>query len=218
MNLLVDLDGTITEPAPGIIGSVRYALDVLNIAAPPGDDLHWVIGPPLRQMFPKLGVPADQVERAVDLYREKYTGGLMYDAFVHEGIPEALDAMRADGHRLFVCTSKPHVYAAKILERFDVAKHFEAIHGAELDGTRDNKADLIAYILATHALSPSETIMIGDTPYDVEGARRNGLPTIGVTWGHGAERLAAASPAAICNHARELPAAVRALAQATAAT
>lgn len=213
-SLLVDLDGTITEPAPGIIGSVRHALEQVGVTPAADDDLRWVIGPPLRVVFPKLGVAPGDVERAVSLYRERYVGGLMFDALVHEGTPEALAALRADGATLFVCTSKPHMFARRIIAHFGLADLFEEIYGAELDGTRDNKGELIAYILAQRAIDPKQAIMIGDTPYDVEGARSNGVACVGVTWGHGEARLARANPAAICKHPRDLPAIVRRLAAA----
>lgn len=214
VSLLVDLDGTLTEPAPGIIGSVRHALDQVGISPAPGDDLRWVIGPPMRATFVKIGVPAENIERAVSLYREKYTGGAMYDATVHAGMHEALAELKAEGARLFVCTSKPHAYAGNIIAHFGFADLFEEIYGAELDGTRGDKAELIAYILKQRAIDPKRAIMIGDTPYDVEGARKNGVVCIGVTWGHGEERLARANPAAICERPADLPAIVRRLATA----
>jgi phosphoglycolate phosphatase len=213
VSLLVDLDGTIVEPEAGIIGSVRHALDELGVAPKPGDDLRWVIGPPLRTVLPKIGVPADQVERGVALYRERYTGGLMYDAEVYDGMREALSALRDDGFRMFICTSKPHVYARKIAAHFGVLEFFEELHGAELNGVRDNKGDLIAHMLALYGIEPDDAIMIGDTPFDVEGARQNGMRCVGVSWGHGQERLAAANPAAICERPADLLNAVRRLAR-----
>ena len=212
VSLLVDLDGTLTEPAPGIIGSVRYALEQVGVEAPAGDNLHWVIGPPLRDMFVKLGVPQQDVERAVALYRDRYVGNLMYDATVHAGMHEALASLRAMGARLYVATSKPHSYARQILAHFEFAELFDDIYGAELDGARSNKAELIAYILSERGVDPKNAIMIGDTPYDVEGARKNGVVCIGVTWGHGADRLAASQPAAICERPADLPQIVRRLA------
>lgn len=213
MNLLVDLDGTITDPAPGILTSVRFALQGVGVAPPSADSLHWVIGPPLRVTFPQLGVAPADVERAVGLYRERYvTRGGMYEAALIPGIGEALRALARDGHRLYVATSKPHVYATPIIAHFGLADVFDAIHGAELDGSIDSKADVIASILSRHAIAPQTCIMIGDTPFDVEGARRHGIPTIGVSWGHGGERLAASGPALIVASTEELPAAVESLA------
>lgn len=185
MDILIDLDGTVHDPAPGIIGSVQYALRELGLAVPRHEDLHWVIGPPLRVVFPQIGVKAGDVERAVQLYRVNYRNGAMYDAIVYDGIPAALDAMKALGARLIMATSKPHPFAKPIMERFGLADRFAAIHGAELDGTRDDKAELIAHIIAEEGVDPRRAVMIGDRKFDCLGAGRHGIPTIGVLWGYG---------------------------------
>ena len=148
MDVLVDLDGTLLDPKPGILGSIQYALRRLGAPVPPIDDLAWAIGPPLRTTFPKLLGGADRTEEAVALYRENYRNGAMYDAVVYPGIPQALEALAAAGCRLIIATAKPHFFARPILEHFDLARHFAAIYGPELDGTNDSKADLIAHIIA----------------------------------------------------------------------
>lgn len=209
MNLLVDLDGTITDPAPGILGSVRFALERLGIPVPAAD-ISWVIGPPLRASFPRLGVPEDRIEAAIGYYREKYAGGAMFECLLCDGMEPALRALKAQGHRLFVATSKPHVFARPLIAHFGLDDVFIAVHGAELDGRNDAKKDVIASILTTHGVSPAECLMIGDTAFDVEGARHHGIATIGVSWGHGGARLAASGPAMLIDHARELPGAVAA--------
>lgn len=209
MNVLFDLDGTITDPKPGITAAVRYALDSLGRPAEADDDLAWVIGPPLRDTFRTLlGGEAD-VERAIGLYREHYGNGGLTDATVVPGIVEAMDSLAGAGSRLFVATSKPHVFAKRVLGHFGLDGRFVTIHGAELDGTRDHKGELIAYILATEGLAPARTIMIGDREHDVIGASRNGLPCIGVTWGYGSvAELEAAGAAHICEAPPHLPATV----------
>ena len=147
MDVLVDLDGTLLDPKPGILGSIQYALRCLGAPVPPIDDLAWAIGPPLRTTFPRLLGGAGRTEEAVALYRENYRNGAMYDAVVYTGIPQALEALTAAGCRLIVATAKPHFFARPILEHFDLARHFAAIYGPELDGTNDSKADLIAHIM-----------------------------------------------------------------------
>lgn len=190
MDILIDLDGTVHDPAPGIVGSVQYALRELGLPVPPAPDLHWVIGPPLRVVFPQIGVKADDVERAVQLYRVNYRGGAMYDAIVYEGVPDALDTLREMGARLIMATSKPHPFAKPIMEKFGLAGRFAAIHGAELDGTRDDKAELIRYIIETEGVDPGRAVMVGDRKFDCLGASKNGIPTVGVLWGYGtAEEL-----------------------------
>jgi phosphoglycolate phosphatase len=203
MDILFDLDGTLVDPKPGLIGSVQYALQKLGHPVPSPDELLWLIGPPFRVSFPKLLGSADRVEEAIAHYRERYLGGAMLDAIVYDGIPEALAALRAAGHRLMVATSKPHRYARPILEHFGLAGAFHAIHGPELDGTNDHKADLIAHIVRHETVDPAAALMIGDRAFDVVAATRNGMSAIGVTWGYGnAEELAGA--VALCSSAQEL--------------
>ena len=129
----------------------------------------------------------------------------MYDAIVYNGIPGALDALRDAGCRLFVATAKPHFYARPILEHFDLARYFAGIHGPELDGTRDHKHDLIAHMIASEGVHPEAAIMIGDREHDVNAAARNGMRTIGVTWGYGStDELTAASAAVLCAAPQDL--------------
>ena len=206
MNILFDLDGTLVDPRRGIISSVQYALDRLGASVPPADELLWVIGPSLRASFAKLLDGSEHTEEALALYRESYRAGAMYDAVVYAGIVDALEALAASGRRLFVATAKPHYYARPILEHFGLERHFAGIYGPELDGTNDSKADLIAYITAKERLDPARTIMIGDRGLDVSAAARNGIRTVGVTWGYGSvEELTAAGAAALCHSPAMLP-------------
>ena len=199
MDILVDLDGTLLDPKPGILGSIQYALRCLGAPVPPIDDLAWAIGPPLRTTFPRLLGGPNRAEEAVALYRENYRNGAMYDAVVYPGIPQALETLAAAGCRLIVATAKPHFYARPILDHFDLSHHFAAIHGPELDGTNDNKADLIAHIVERHRLDTTATIMMGDREHDVIAAAANSMRTVAVTWGYGStDELSAAGAAALC--------------------
>lgn len=199
MDVLVDLDGTLLDPKPGILGSIQYALRCLGAPVPPIDDLAWAIGPPLRTTFPRLLGGAGRTEEAVALYRENYRNGAMYEAVVYTGIPQALEALSAAGCRLIIATAKPHFFARPILEHFDLARHFTAIYGPELDGTNDSKADLIAHIIDRERVTSDAAIMIGDRQMDVAAAARNGMRAVGVTWGYGStDELTAAGAAALC--------------------
>ena len=200
MDVLVDLDGTLVDPKPGLIGSVQYALTKLGYAVPPAEELLWLIGPPFRVSFPKLLGTPELTEAAIGHYRESYFNGGMFDAIVYDGVPAALDALSGAGCRLFVATSKPHYYARPILERFDLTRRFAGIHGPELDGTNDHKHDLIAHTIAQHGVRAQSAIMIGDREFDVLAAKRNGIPTIGVTWGYGSRaELQTAGAAILCD-------------------
>ena len=212
MDILVDLDGTLIDPKPGLIGSVQYALAKLGHPVPPAEELLWLIGPPFRVSFPKLLGTHDLTEEAIAHYRESYFNGGMYDAIVYGGVPAALDALSSAGCRLFVATAKPLYYARPILERFDLARHFAGIHGPELDGTNDHKGDLIAHIIAREGVTPETAIMIGDREFNVLAAARNGIPTVGVTWGYGSRaELQTAGAVALCDAPENLASTVLAL-------
>ena len=209
MDVLIDLDGTLIDPKPGLIGSVQYALDRLGFPVPPADELLWLIGPPFRVSFPKLLGTPHLTEAAIAHYRESYFSGAMYDAVVYDGVPAALDALRAAGCRLIVATSKPHCYARPILERFDLAHRFAGIYRPELDGTNDQKHDLIAHIIAREGVARKRAVMIGDREFDVAAASRNGIPSLGVTWGYGtAAELTHAGACALCHSPASLAAMV----------
>lgn len=212
-HLLFDLDGTLVDPAAGIIRSFRAGLTAVGLTPPPPETLHYVIGPPLRASFPMAGVPAQDVERALDGYRATYRAGAMFEAHPYDGIADALEYFVAAGFTLHVATSKPHVFATPILQHFALADRFAGVFGAELDGTRDAKADVIAHLLATQGIVPSEAIMIGDRKHDCIGAAAHGIPAIGVAWGYGGrDELTAHGAAAIADRPDDLQRVITAIA------
>jgi phosphoglycolate phosphatase len=205
--LLVDLDGTLTDPAEGIVGSFRHALVATGRPAPPARELTWIIGPPLRRSFAELLGGPDKVEAALAIYRERYGSTGLFEAIVYDGVPAALEALRSAGARLILCTSKPRVYAIRVLERFGLDRSFDAAYGAELDGRFDDKGDLIAHILSQERIASEACIMWGDRKHDVIGAARHDIPTIGALWGYGGEaELTAAGAALLCARPSEVPA------------
>jgi phosphoglycolate phosphatase len=189
MPLLLDLDGTLTDSKPGIFASIRHALNALGIESPPDEVLSPLIGPPTREAFRILLPSADDayVERAVALYRERFGMVGLFENSVYPGIPEALESLRAAGFRLWVVTSKPRVYAERVVDHFGLRAAFERVQGPELQVER-TKADLIAQVLAEANLAPGETWMIGDRSHDVVGAKKNGVRSAGVLWGYGTEQ------------------------------
>jgi phosphoglycolate phosphatase len=210
--LLIDLDGTLTDPAEGIVGCFRLALESLGKAAPPAADLGWIIGPPLRGCFAEfLGAEGDP-EEALKAYRSRYSTGGLIEAVVYDGVEKALAELRAAGTRLFLCTAKPIVYAERILRHFNLDRHFEGAYGDELDGRFQDKAVLVARILDEQALDAGECCMLGDRKHDVLAANRHAIPTIGALWGYGgADELRAAGAATLCATPSEVPAAFLAL-------
>lgn len=197
-NILIDLDGTLTDPKVGITTSARYGLE--KIGHPISDEINidWIIGPPLKASLAKiLNVEADHVlaEQALMGYRERFAVKGLYENHVFESVAETLAELKRRGYRLLVATAKPTVYAKQILEHFDLAQYFTDIHGSELNGDRTNKAELIQYILAQQQLQADQCMMVGDREHDIFGARQNGIDTIAVNYGYGSqEELALAQP------------------------
>jgi phosphoglycolate phosphatase len=181
-----DLDGTLTDPKLGITRSIRYALQKLDHhTVPSEDDLTWCIGPPLRASFVKLLGAEDSADRAVSLYRERFADVGLYENSLYPEITDVLTALGTSGRRLFVATSKPAVYAERIIDHFGLRPHFERVFGSELDGTRVEKSDLLEYALKTAAVDPSRSLMIGDRSHDMIGAKHNGMAALGVLYGYG---------------------------------
>jgi phosphoglycolate phosphatase len=198
--IFFDLDGTLTDPKPGITRSIRYALQKLDHhTVPTEDELTWCIGPPLRASFVKLLGAEDSADRAVSLYRERFADIGLYENRLYPGITDILTALGTSGRRLFVATSKPAVYAERIVDHFGLRPHFERVFGSELNGTRVEKSDLLEYALKTTAVDPSRSVMIGDRSHDVIGAKHNGMPALGVLYGYGnRDELIAAGALHLC--------------------
>ena len=187
MNLVFDLDGTLTDPKPGISACIRHALEQLGQPLEPEASLDWCIGPPLQDSFAKLLGDAKDVPQALELYRERFRERGMFENSVYPDIPRVLDGLsgRAD---LFVASSKPRVFVEKIVEHFGLARHFKAVCGSGLDGSHSDKGELIAWLLREQALPKAEVVMVGDREHDMIGAKANGIPGIGVLWGYGSEK------------------------------
>jgi phosphoglycolate phosphatase len=209
---MVDLDGTLTDPAEGIISCFRLALESLGRIAPPAAELHWIIGPSLRLSFAEALNGEGDPEEALKIYRSRYSTEGLFEAVVYDGVKETLAELRAAGTRLFLCTAKPLVYAERILSHFGLDHHFEAAYGDELGGRFQDKADLIAHILEREGLEADDCCMWGDRKHDVLAASRNGMPTIGALWGYGgADELRAAGAAVLCDSPAQVSAAFRTL-------
>jgi len=197
-NILIDLDGTLTDPKVGITTCVRYGLEKIGHPIAADLDLDWVIGPPLKASLAKLlnvSVENDLAEQAILGYRERFSTIGLFENDVFPDVADTLAKMQQAGFKLFLATAKPIVYAEQILEHFDLLKYFSKAYGSELDGTRTNKAELIHYILQQENLQAAECIMIGDREHDILGARKNGIETIAVEYGYGTDvELTTAQP------------------------
>lgn len=182
--IIFDLDGTLTDSGEGIINCAEYALRHFQLPIPDRETMRVFVGPPLRDTFANFGVPMDRLDEAVAVYRQRYIPIGIYENLPYSGIDELLSSLRKQGHRLFIATSKPEWMAVEVLSRFQLASYFEIIAGATMDGSRDTKADVIAYLLK-QVDRVTDAVMVGDTSFDVIGAAAHNIPCIGVSWGYG---------------------------------
>ena len=214
-HLLFDLDGTLTDSQEGITRSVDYALrTVCGIETADLNTLTPYIGPPLVDGFMENhGLDRATAARCRDAYRERYADIGLFENAVYPGIPEALTALRDAGCQLAVATSKPEVFAKKILAHFDLDRPFAVISGASMGGQISTKADVVAQTLARLGNPPvSDVLMIGDRRHDVLGAAACGVRTVGVLYGFGSrEELTQAGAAALCETPGDLPRVICAL-------
>jgi phosphoglycolate phosphatase len=186
---LLDLDGTLIDSGRSVIAAMRRTMAELGHSLPEDEDLSWVIGPPLRDIFTRLLLPFDdpRVEEAMARYIARYDAGGYADAAVFPGIPAALAAFRDDGWRLFVATSKGLSIARRLLAEFDLTGYFGGIYGSSDDDQLAHKPELIAHVMAREGLVAEGSVMIGDRSFDISGAHANALRAIGVLWGYGGE-------------------------------
>jgi phosphoglycolate phosphatase len=198
--VLFDLDGTLTDPKLGITRSVQHALRKRGRPVPDADSLESLIGPPLEQSFREhFGMNPGDARQAVADYREYFAEIGLYENAVYPGIPELLASLRERGVRLALATSKPTVFAERILAHFELAPHFEAVVGSFLDGRRVEKRELIADALASlDGVTREDAAHVGDRRHDVLGARANRIGAIAVGYGYGTRpELLAAQPSAL---------------------
>jgi phosphoglycolate phosphatase len=201
VNVLFDLDGTLTDPREGIIACFKHALNGLGYSSPRDSDLECYIGPPLQECFASL-LPSEsprQIDAAVDLYRQQFSTKGIFQNAVYPGIRDALAELRTGGARLYIATSKPCVFAQRIVDHFGLRSYFQMIYGSELDGIRSTKSELIAHILGKESIPPRSTFMVGDRAHDVIGAKANGVSPVAALWGYGTrEELTAAGATVFC--------------------
>lgn len=184
-NLLFDLDGTLTDSSEGIIKSALYTFDKMQLTPPEESSLYTFIGPPLGDSFLKHGVEEKDKDRAVAIYRERYTKIGKFENAPYPGMIDLLKKLKSEDFKLYVATSKLEPIAVEVLEHFNMTEYFDEIAGATADGSREKKEDVIKYLLDKIGENETDTVMVGDTNFDVLGAAELGIPCIAVTWGFG---------------------------------
>lgn len=184
--VLFDLDGTLTEPDEGILNSVIYALKKFSIEVEDRKELFCFIGPPLVDGFKaKFGFSDEQALLAVKYYREYFSEKGIFENCLYDGVKEMLYGLKKNGKRVVLATSKPQEFAIKILKHFEIFRYFDYICGATMDETRNDKVDVISYIVDNYEFDITKAVMVGDRKYDIEGAHENGIKAIGVLYGYG---------------------------------
>ena len=186
--ILFDLDGTLTDPAEGITKAVEAALNHYSIAVEDRSTLHKFIGPPLDESFPEFyGFDAARTAEATEVFRAYFDRQGWRENIPYPGVEDMLRDLRAAGKRLLVATSKPEVFALRIMEHFGLARYFDHICGAPMDNQEGaKKAAVIRDALRRAGVEDLSTaVMVGDRRHDIDGARQAGLEAVGVLWGYG---------------------------------
>jgi phosphoglycolate phosphatase len=184
--LIFDLDGTLTDSKPGILGCLRKVIEAWGLEEQ--GPLDRFVGPPVEEWAIEL-LPQGSAEQQAGLardYRACYNREGWSNNSVYTGIREALEALRTTGHTLYVCTSKQQHFAERILEHFELASLFTAIYGDRAEFADHTKPLLLAHLLSEQALDPRHAWMIGDRIHDIEAARANGVRVVAAGWGYGA--------------------------------
>jgi Predicted phosphatases len=204
--ILFDLDGTITNPELGITNAYRAAITGLGLEMPSKAFLRSLIGPPLEDAFAKnLQLAETDVKVAVTYFRTYFETTGIEENVEYAGVELMLQTLKERGKELFIATSKPEVFAKRVIENFALTAYFSGIYGSNLDGTRSDKAEVIKYAIESADISAENAIMIGDREHDIIGAQRNSIPAIGVTYGFGAkEQLILSGAAQIVDSPLEL--------------
>jgi len=205
MHVLFDLDGTLTDPKEGFVRSIQFAFSELNIELDPDINLESYIGPPIHDTFKKLCGAGAPVDQAISLYRQRYTTIGLFENELYEGILECLEQIISRADSIHVATSKPTVYSKRIIQHFKLDQYFVEVFGSNLDGTLSDKTELLDHILQHQQIAAEDTVMVGDTRFDMIAAKNHDIRALGVLWGYGsAEDLKNTGADQLCSHPGEI--------------
>ena len=182
--LFFDLDGTVSNNFQGISRCLNFALDRLGLRQLTDDEVLPFVGPPFRESLPRV-FPGINTEVALNLYRERYETSGWLENSLYDGMAQAIRTLHLQGFTIVLCTSKPRIFAERIIEHFDLLRYFDGIHGPELDGKFDRKTDLLQHLIEHYKAAPENAVMIGDRDKDVQAALHVGAHSLGVLWGFG---------------------------------
>ena len=183
--IFFDLDGTLTDPQEGITNCVKYSLESFGIHETDYSKLMRFIGPPLVYSFREYyGFDEEKARAAVIKYRERFADIGIFENRVYDGIEDVLQKLVDTAHVLVLATSKPKVFADRIMTKYRLRPYFKLICGSELDGTRDNKDEVIEYAIKQLQIPREQIIMVGDRKHDIIGAKKCGIASCGVRYGY----------------------------------
>lgn len=206
--ILFDLDGTLIDSSEGIIKSVLYTLDFYGIKEPDTAKLYQFIGPPLSESFEKYyGFSPEKAYEAVQKYRERYNTTGIFECSMYPGVEACIRRLKAQGYRIGMASSKPEESCRRILEHFGILELFDDVVGATFDGRRDKKSEILEEVMRRWSSIPREEMcLIGDTMFDVNGAKQLGIPCLAVSFGFGdVEEMKQAGVIAVCDAMEDLP-------------
>ena len=182
--LFFDLDGTVSNNFDGIARCLNFSLRQLGLRELSDAEVLPFVGPPFRQSLPRA-FPGIDAEAALHFYRLRYEEKGWLENSLYDGVLDAIRTLHSQGFTIALCTSKPRIFAERIIEHFQLARYFDGVHGPELDGQFDHKTDLLAHLVEHYNVAPSSAVMIGDRDKDVEAALHTGTHSLGVLWGFG---------------------------------
>lgn len=187
--VLFDLDGTLTDPYMGITNSLMYALERMGYEVPPREELKSFIGPPLINEYQRrFGMSEEKAREGVRLYREYFAERGIFENELMDGAAELLRELKSRGKRVFLATSKPREFAERILEHFEIARYFDFVGASTMDGSINEKHEVIADILEKTGADAAECLMVGDRFHDIVGAHRFGIKCCAVLCGFGSRK------------------------------
>ncbi|MEX1378348.1 MAG: HAD hydrolase-like protein [Eubacteriales bacterium] len=205
--ILFDLDGTIIDSKNGVITAAKFALDKMGVPETKIVDLDRMIGPPLKSSFVDFfGLKDEFADAAVKYFREFYREKAIFDYEVYDGMLDVLNMLKREGYILALATSKPTVFAKRILERSNMLHLFDSIIGANLDDSNSDKAHIISQVIdELNIYNLDQAVMIGDRKYDIYGANAVGIRSIGVLYSYGTfEEMQEAGASYVVNTVEEL--------------
>ncbi len=186
--VVFDLDGTLTDSALGIINTIKYSLDKMNVDYS-NVNLNTFIGPPLLDSYMnELGMTKKDALKAIDYYQERFSTIGKFENKVYDGIIEMLEKLKSVGYTLLIATTKPEIFAIEIAKHFNFYNYFDVITGGSLDQKLSDKAEILDIALNRNNTDRSSAIMVGDRMHDVIGAHKNNLSCIGITYGYGTKQ------------------------------